>query len=581
MWDSTRPGDGVSSMQTTAGNGLQEPIVLELDAELRHVRASDAALAMVGLPAEALLGRTAREAGLPDEVVGPLEEGLLEAVSTCAEQQIELEMPTAEGLRWLHLRLVPAEAGDGGGARVTILATDITARKHAELRLSAGHAAFRALVEDSPDPIALIDSELHVVFVNGALEHATGRDASSMIGRPVSEAGLPPDIAERLEQAVRAVFSSGERLAIDFRLPTPEGSRWLSGRLMPEPDEGGHVILSFTDVTDRVNREAEQAALRRVATVVAREADLEEIGRVVAQEAAILLGASGTAVYRFESESSATCIASHPPAVPHPRVPEVITLTGATATGRTARTGQAERVDDYDQAEHDDSVREVLGAGLRSGIATPLWTRGRLWGALTAGSSRPGAFGPGDEHRLAAFAELAAIAVSNAETRAELDHLIDTDPLTGLANRRAFTARLSGEVERARRHGHMLTLVILDLDDFKSVNDTRGHQAGDAVLAEAGRRLLTTCRAGELIARIGGEEFAWILPQVDAAGAIIAVERARAAIAQIDVEGVRGITCSAGVCDLSVARDVDELQRRADRALYSAKRAGRDRVHAA
>jgi len=78
------------------------------------------------------------------------------------------------------------------------------------------------------------------------------------------------------------VFASGERIAIDFRLPTPEGPRWLSGRLMLEPgDERGHVILSFTDVTERVNREAEQAALRRVATVVAREADLEEIGRVL------------------------------------------------------------------------------------------------------------------------------------------------------------------------------------------------------------------------------------------------------------------------------------------------------------
>ena len=572
----------MSSMQTTTGNGLDDQIVLELDADLRHLRASAAALALVGLPAEALLGRTAREAGLPDEVVGPLEEGLRRAVSTRAEQQIELEMPTADGLRWLHLRLVPSDASAVGPAGVAILATDITARKHAELRLSAGHAAFRALVEDSPDPIALINADLHVVFVNAALEHATGRDASSVIGRSVSEAGLPPDIGRRVEQAVRAVFSSGERLAIDFRLPTPEGPRWLSGRLMLEPgDERGHVILSFTDVTDRVNREAEQAALRRVATVVAREADLEEIGRVVAQEAAMLLGASGTAVYRFESESSATCIASHPPAAPSPAVPDVITLTGATATGRTARSGRAERVDDYGDSEHDESVQEVLGAGLRSGIATPLWTRGRLWGSLTAGSSRPGAFAAADEHRLAAFAELATIAVSNAETRAELDHLIDTDPLTGLANRRAFTARLAGEVERARRHGHMLTLVILDLDDFKSVNDSHGHQAGDAVLAEVGRCIATTSRAGELVARIGGEEFAWILPQVDSAGAIIAVERARAAIARIEVEGISGITCSAGVCDLSVARDVFELQHRADRALYSAKRAGRDRVHAA
>ncbi len=204
-----------------------------------------------------------------------------------------------------------------------------------------------------------------------------------------------------------------------------------------------------------------------------------------------------------------------------------------------------------------------------------------MWGALTAGSTEPRAFGPAEERRLAAFAELAAIAVANADARAELARLAETDPLTGLANRRAFTKRLNGEVERARRHGHLLTLVILDLDEFKGINDTHGHQVGDHVLAEVGRRLCATSRAGELVARIGGEEFAWILPQVNAAGAMAPVERARADIAGIRVAGVAGITCSAGVCDLTAARDVDELQRRADRALYSAKRAGRDRVEAA
>jgi diguanylate cyclase (GGDEF)-like protein/PAS domain S-box-containing protein len=572
----------VTSIGTAAGGAGDDPIVMEVDGDLRHLHASDAALAMVGLPAEALLGRTAREAGLPAEVVVPLETALREAVETGEERQLELEMPTVEGLRWLHLRLVPRRAAAGGPSRVELLASDITARKHAELRLSAGNAAFRALVEDSPDPIALIDARERIVFVNAALARATDREPGSLIGRGVAELGLPPEAASRLERAVVDAFATGARLAIDFSVPSPEGPRWLTGRVLPEPGaDRGHVVVSFIDVTERVNREAEQAALRRVATVVAREADLEEIGRVVAQEAAILLDADGSAVYRFRSPTEAAPIAAHPPAAPGAEVPEAVVLSGGSATGRTARSGEPERVDDYGMVVPDDSITEVLEAGLRSGIAAPLWTRGQLWGALAAGSARPHAFNAADERRLAAFAELATIAVSNAETRAELDRLIATDPLTGLANRRAFTARLTGEVERARRHGHMLALAIMDLDDFKVINDTLGHQAGDAVLEEVGRRLLATCRAGELVARIGGEEFAWILPQIDTAGAIRAVERARTAIAGISAEGVAGITCSAGVCDLSVAGDAEELQRHADRALYSAKRAGRNRVQAA
>ena len=558
---------------------LDEPIEIELDGELRHMRLSDAALAMVGLPAEAVVGRTPSETGLPAEVVVPLERELRLALDTGEERHLELEMPTNDGLRWLFLRLVP----DGAGA-VRLLASDITMRKHAELRLTGGHAAFRALVEDSPDPLARVNADLRIGFVNSAFERALGRPAAAFLGRTVAEAPLPSELAERWQDGVSSVFERGEPLAADFSFSGEGGTRWFSARLLPEPGPTGdveHVISAFTDITDRVNQEAEQAALRRVATVVAREGDLEEIGRVVAEEATILLGATGSAVYRFESAELATCVAAHPPAAEGAVVSPTMSIGGTTATGRTAQTGEPARVDDYAALPPDPSVLEVLAAGLRSGIAAPLSAGGRVWGALTAGSSEPRAFGPAEERRLAAFAELAAIAVANAEARAELARLAETDPLTGLANRRAFTKRLNGEVERARRHGHLLTLVILDLDDFKGINDTYGHQVGDRVLAEVGRHLDTTSRAGELVARIGGEEFAWILPQVDASGAMAPVERARARIASIRVDGVRDITCSAGVCDLKVASDVDELQRRADRALYHAKEAGRDRVEAA
>lgn len=572
----------MSATDISTGHEHRGPIVMELDEDLRHVSASEAALEMVGLPAERLVGRTSSEAGLPPEVVEPLERELRAAVASRRERRLELKMPTAEGVRWLALRLVPDPGGAAGP--ITVLAEDITERKHAELRLSGGNAAFRALVEESLDPIARVGADLRFSFVNLAFELATGRQAAELLGRTIAEAGLAGDLAERWEAGVRSVVADGERLALDFRFPTPDGPRWYSARLLPEPGEDGrvaHVILACTDITDRVDREAEHAALRRVATAVAREGDLAEIGRVVAQESALLLSASGSAVYRFEQGGTATCIAAHPPAAEGAAVATTVRVSGSTATGRTAATGLPARVDDYLTAPSDESVQEVLEAGLRSGIAVPLTAGGRLWGALTAGSGEPHAFGAADERRLAAFGELAAIAVANAEARAELAHLADTDPLTGLANRRAFTARLEGEVERARRHGHLLTLAIMDLDDFKSINDTHGHQTGDRVLAEVGRHLQATSRAGEMVARIGGEEFAWILPEVDATGSLVPVERARREIAGVVVDGVSGITCSVGVCDLEGARDVEDLLRQADRALYRAKRAGRDRVEAA
>lgn len=446
---------------------------------------------------------------------------------------------------------------------------------------AAGRAAVRALVEDSPDPIALADADGRLLFANPALERAAGGSSGGLVGRGVADVGLPPEAARRLGQAVRSAAASGERIAVDLRVPTQDGVRWFAGRVLPIAGEDDpNVVIVFTDVTERVAREAEQAALRRVATTVARETDLAAVAEVIVREAAMLLDADGGALYRFRSHDKAVCIAAQP-ALASADGAEPVPLSNATATGRCARSGRPERVDDYGAVPPDPSVSTARGAGLRSALAVPLRVRGEHWGALAVGSARPGAFGPGAEAGLTAFAELASIAAANAAARAELARLVDTDPLTGLPNRRAFTARLAGEVERARRHGHGLVLAMLDLDEFKRINDTFGHGAGDAVLGEVGRRLAATCRAGELVARVGGEEFAWILPQMDAAGAVAGVERARREIARVDVEGVHGLTCSAGICDLSEAAGVEELERLADEALYAAKRAGRDRVHVA
>jgi diguanylate cyclase (GGDEF)-like protein/PAS domain S-box-containing protein len=164
------------------------------------------------------------------------------------------------------------------------------------------------------------------------------------------------------------------------------------------------------------------------------------------------------------------------------------------------------------------------------------------------------------------------------ENLAEARERAAVDPLTGLANHRTFHERLRAEVERARRHGRELSLVLMDLDRFKRVNDTYGHQMGDRVLEHAARILQEETRTGELVARVGGEEFAMILPEADEAEAFRAAERVRRAIAATSFPAVGAMTISAGVCDLSQGTDADTLYRRADSALYWAKHRGRDRV---
>jgi diguanylate cyclase (GGDEF)-like protein len=154
-----------------------------------------------------------------------------------------------------------------------------------------------------------------------------------------------------------------------------------------------------------------------------------------------------------------------------------------------------------------------------------------------------------------------------------------TDHLTGLANRRRFERQLEREVARTARHGRPFTLITLDIDHFKRVNDTHGHEAGDDAIKCIARVLQEGTRGIDLAARIGGEEFAVILTETTLAGAIDVAERLRLAIKTVEVPGVGQIAASFGVAECpSQAETGRELLARADAALYEAKREGRDRV---
>jgi diguanylate cyclase (GGDEF)-like protein len=189
----------------------------------------------------------------------------------------------------------------------------------------------------------------------------------------------------------------------------------------------------------------------------------------------------------------------------------------------------------------------------------------------------------GDRIQLGPFAAR-YLQVGDAEVASlsALAELARRDPLTGLANRRAFEEALRREVARARRAGAALAVAALDVDHFKRVNDAHGHPAGDAVLAAVAARAAAALRAGDLLARVGGEEFAALLPGAGLPAAVEVAERIRAALAAAPVEAsgqALRVTVSLG-CAALAPEDADEaaLLARADARLYDAKRSGRDRV---
>jgi diguanylate cyclase (GGDEF)-like protein len=283
----------------------------------------------------------------------------------------------------------------------------------------------------------------------------------------------------------------------------------------------------------------------------------------------------------------------------------LLALLAALASDRRRRMREAgERLDELsaqrarvDQAIH--RIGEAFGSKLDRASLVELMTRTAAE-ALDAEPPRAGATGdrletdvlaivrdrPFTEEERALFGYLSqqtAVAIENADLHEQLRRQATVDELTGLANHRRFQDALAEEVTRTRRSGRPLALALLDIDDFKAVNDTFGHRHGDQVLEAVGSAISDACRVTDEPARYGGEELAVILRETDLDGALTVAESLRRAVETVAVPAPDGgqtrVTVSIGVSALGAPTfDHGQLIEAADVALYAAKRAGKNRV---
>jgi diguanylate cyclase (GGDEF)-like protein len=213
---------------------------------------------------------------------------------------------------------------------------------------------------------------------------------------------------------------------------------------------------------------------------------------------------------------------------------------------------------------------------IHGGLAVPLEESGSRIGYLAVYSRSAGRrFDEEDVRQLEELSERAAPAIENAQRFREARQLADLDALTGLHNRRYFHETLARECARAHRYNRRLGLVIFDIDDFKVVNDRIGHLAADAVLAEAAARVREVVRTADVPCRVGGDEFAVILPESGIEQAEQLFTRIQATIGRNPIGQAGRLHVSAGVTDLKAEDDAISLFERADEALYRAKEAGK------
>jgi diguanylate cyclase (GGDEF)-like protein len=314
----------------------------------------------------------------------------------------------------------------------------------------------------------------------------------------------------------------------------------------------------------------EERRLRQVA-LFAGSVEPDEVVSRVLQAATSLVGADAAAISLHLTDAQ-------PPVVKTLNLTpdEAMPLLGAwRPTRRTRPVTMKFRVPSLETSGGASAVQAAAIVPLRGERDDPLGALGVFW-------RRP--VEEVQDEDIGALEDLAASAeraLSTALRFRELQELAVRDPLTGLYNRRYFDETLAAEVKRAHRYDRQLALIFMDLDDFKAINEELGHLGGDAVLVGIAERLRSVIRAADIAARVGGDEFAVILPESSTDDAQRLFRRLQTAIENQPIARAKQMCLSGGIADLG--RDDDDMSffERADRALYRAKRTGKGRMVAA
>lgn len=273
-------------------------------------------------------------------------------------------------------------------------------------------------------------------------------------------------------------------------------------------------------------------------------------------------------------------IARSSPADPLTEIGVIGSLTGADAAIYEAEHA-ALRVNGVGESYSGETFLASVALGHANPLYPTVEQSGRLYGLITLGR-RGAPFGEEERELLRLLGAQATLALENVELHYQVARQAVTDELTGLGNYARFHELLATEIEQVKRYGDPVGLIMVDLDDFKAINDTFGHQQGDAVLKAVARVLRESSREADSPARYGGDELVVVLPRTDEDGAFTIGERVRLAIEQLEVHRLDGdgslrVTASVGVA-ASDCGDMEALVADADGALYAAKRDGKNRT---
>jgi diguanylate cyclase (GGDEF)-like protein/PAS domain S-box-containing protein len=436
-------------------------------------------------------------------------------------------------------------AGDGEPYGMACFVHDLSEIRNAEHKLMTQEALFRGLGRRATDVAIVADAETKIVYVSASITDILGYRAEDFVGQVGWGLVHPDDMPEVSAAVARVSATPGASETFTARIKDAHGHwRWMDETLtnfLDDPAIAG-LVANLRDVT------SEFQALADLRHSEARYRAIAE----TAQEGILVLAASGTALFVNQT------------------LADLVGLSLADAYRQTTRS-----LFDPETAQAlEDKLRRRGSTGSETyevAYAHPDGTQ-HLLSLSAAPLPLPDTTESGSLVMVSDVTE-----ARRAET--ELRRLALHDPLTGLPNRVLLIKRLEIAAVRAARDGHSVAIIVLDLDQFKQINDSRGHESGDVLLIEVAARLQVGVRPSDTVARIGGDEFAVLCEDIDEAAAVVVATRLRMLLRRpIDVHGHRFYVDASMGLAMCPPHDPSELMRFADAAMYEAKYEGRGRV---